>query len=78
MRNGKKPHLDSLVGISIKKVREVFIAVFYEAEVLNSEGDILPFLCSRPAIRCLQGKVLNGYIWQQGTLLVLHLESPVL
>lgn len=49
----KKTHTDSLADVSIKKVREVFIAVFYEAEVLNSESDILPLLCSRPAIRCL-------------------------
>ncbi len=49
----KKTHTDSLVGISIEDVREVVVAVFFKAEVLNRESDILPLLHSYPPLRGL-------------------------
>lgn len=57
---GEKTPTYSPVGVSIKDVREVVLAVFFKAELLNSERDILPLLYSQPAIGSLQGKVLNG------------------
>lgn len=56
----KKTDTYSVVGVSIEDVREVVLAVFFKAEVLDSELDILPLLHSQPALRGLQGKLLNG------------------
>ena len=75
---GKDP-TQSYVGVSINSnVRKVVLDVFLKVELFNSETNILPLLHSRPALRGLQSKVLDGYCGQQDDLPVLYLKSPVL